>query len=198
MSIFRNLALLTVLLLTACANPVSLDYDRNENFANYRTFSLLPVDKHRKGDVQVDNPLLAKRIDNAVIAELTSRGYKLVDSNPDFYVTYHLAVKTEIETRGSSVSIGVGTYGYRGGIGMAYGYPGYEVYSYDKGILTLDILTGKEKKLVWRGSTSRIVNEGATPESTDKVIKEVVLEILDNFPPGYREAQKAKKQAEQG
>ena len=68
---------------------------------------------------------------------------------------------------------------------MTYGYPGY-VESYERGILTIDVLNGSDKKLVWRGSSGRRLYNGFSPEQSTKVINAVVKEILDKFPPGSK------------
>jgi hypothetical protein len=83
------------------------------------------------------------------------------------------------------MTVGVGTYGRHSAIGMTYGYPGY-VESYERGILTIDMLQGTDKKLVWRGSSGRRLYDGRTPEKSTKEINAVVKEIIDKFPPGKK------------
>ena len=111
--------------------------------------------------------------------------------NPDFAVAYQLGVQKDVDSRSTSMAVGSGNYYYDGSywrqsaIGMTYGYPGY-VESYERGILTIDVLKGGDKKLVWRGSSGRRLYDGLTPEQSTKEINTVVKEIFDKFPPGNK------------
>jgi len=96
-----------------------------------------------------------------------------------------LGVRKEIDSSRTSMTVGVGTYGRRSAVGMTYGHPGY-VESYQRGILTIDMLQDSDKKLIWRGSSGRRLYDGSTPEKSDKQINAVVKEILDKFPPANK------------
>jgi len=185
---FVGVFVTAMLLLSGCASNVAFDYDQNVNFSKLKTYSLFTAKEPRAGHVKLDNPMIAERINRALEQQLSADGYQQVSSNPDFLVTYHLQVKQEIESRdtGFSTSFGVGrgSYGRYGGMGMAYGGPSYEVYSYDKGIMTIDILAASDKKLIWRGSTSRRLSSTSTPEKSKKAINEVVADIFSHYPPG--------------
>ena len=182
----RHFVLLTcITLLAACGTPINVDYDKAADFQTLRTFTLMPTPKTKTGDERLDSPLVDQRIRNAILANLKARGYQEAKSNPDFSVAYQLGVRTEIDSSRATMSVGVGTYGSRSAIGMMYGNPGY-VESYERGILTIDVLKGSDKRLVWRGSSGRRLYDGSTPEKSDKEINAVVKEILDKFPPGNK------------
>jgi hypothetical protein len=185
------LILVSLLYISGCVSNVSIDYDETTLFSSYKTYQLIkpeyPEDL-KDENPQVDNSLVRNRIETALNNELQTRGYQLSDE-PDFYVTYFLQVKQEIESRNTGVSVGMGYggWGRRGGIGMRYGFPEYDISTYDRGTLTIDILKSTDKSLVWRGSTSRRLDRiGTTPESNNKIVKEVVIEILSEFPPGTK------------
>ena len=179
------LILFVISLITACGTTVNVDYDKQTNFASLKNFTLLPSPEIKTGDERLDSPLVDKRIREAIQTTLITRGFQHVDANADFAVAYQLGVRKEIDSSRASMTVGVGTYGRRSAVGMTYGNPGY-VESYERGILTIDVLQGSDKKLVWRGSSGRRLYDGSTPEKSDKEINAVVKEILDQFPPGNR------------
>jgi hypothetical protein len=177
--------LLAVFFLAACGTTVNVDYDKQTNFQALKTYTLMPTPKTKTGDERLDSPLVDKRIREAILATMKARGFQQVDSNADFAVAYQLGVRQEIDSSRASMTVGVGTYSRHSAIGMSYGHPGY-VESYERGILTIDMLKGSDKKLVWRGSSGRRLYDGRTPEKSDKEINAVVKEILDKFPPGNK------------
>ncbi len=185
MRTFRLLPIL--LLLAACATPVAVDYDETVDFARLHTFALLPPPPTKTGDPRIDNPLLVKRVQAALRETLLARGYREVPEKPDFYVSFQLGLKQGVESSGG-VTFGFGTYVGNGSIGMAYGYPGYEVASYEEGVLTVDILRGRDKTLIWRGTATKRLSESGSksPEEAKREIREIVQTILARFPPGRR------------
>lgn len=168
--------------LSGCATSVNVDYDEKIDFNALKSFAILPADESKTDDIRISSPLFATRVSNALTSTLSNRGYKKEESSPDFFVTYHLRIKQEVESRNTGMRVGVGSYGSHSAIGMSYGFPAYDVYSYERGILTIDILNNK-KILIWRGSTSRVLNDSKTPKEDDKTVNEVVAQILEKFPP---------------
>jgi hypothetical protein len=184
--LFRSLFLIgTIMLLAGCGTTVNVDYDKATNFQGLKTFTLMPTPETKTGDERLDSPLVDKRIRNAIVTMLSQRGYREVKQNPDFAVAYQLGIRQEVDSSRATMTVGVGGFYPRSAIGMTYGYPGY-IESYERGILTIDILHGSDKKLIWRGSSGRRLYDGRTPEKSEKEINAVVSEILDKFPPGYK------------
>ncbi len=184
--IIRGLFILgSILLLAACGTTVNVDYDKATNFQALKTFTLMPSPDTKTGDTRLDSPLVDKRIRDAIVATLSLRGYQQVKESPDFAVAYQLGVRQEVDSSRATMTVGVGGFYPHSAIGMTYGYPGY-VESYERGILTIDILHASDKKLIWRGSSGRRLYDGSTPEKSDKEINAVVTEILDKFPPGKK------------
>ena len=182
----RNLFITAVVfLLVACGTTVNVDYDQQANFQKLKTFTLMPTPETKTGDERLDSPLVDQRIRDAILANLKARGYQEVRDKPDFSVAYQLGVRKEIDSSRASMTVGVGTYRRGSAVGMTYGHPGY-VESYERGILTIDVLKGSDRKLVWRGSSGRRLYDGSTPEKSEKEINAVVKEILAKFPPGNK------------
>jgi hypothetical protein len=184
--LIKRLSILVVIsLLAGCGTTVNVDYDKQANFQALRTFTLMPTPETKTGDERLDSPLVDKRIRDAIVATLAQRGFRQVKANPDFAVAYQLGVRQELDSSRASMTVGVGGFYPHSAIGMTYGYPGY-VESYERGILTIDILQGSDKKLIWRGSSGRRLYDGRTPEKSTKEVNAVVQEIFDKFPPGYK------------
>jgi len=181
--------LLVNIALGGCAASVNVDFDDKVDFTALKSFALLPADKNKTDDIRISSPLLAKRLNKALANTLNSKGYQQNEKAPDFFVTYHLRIKQEVETRDTGMRVGVGSYGSHSAIGMSYGFPAYDVYSYERGILTIDVLNNK-KLLIWRGSTSRVLGDEKTPQESDKVVNKVVAQILEKFPPGVNQQEK--------
>jgi hypothetical protein len=177
--------LVAVFFLAACGTTVNVDYDKEANFQDLISFTLMPTPKTKTGDERLDSPLVDQRIRKAIVTTLIARGYQQVKSNADFTVAYQLGVRQEIDSSRATMTVGVGTFSSRSAIGMSYGNPGY-VESYERGILTIDVLKGSDRKLVWRGSSGRRLYDGSTPEKSEKEINAVVKEILAKFPPGNK------------
>lgn len=162
----------------ACAAvQVNVDYDPDEDFSTYRTFTWFPRAQPVTGDYRVDSPLIEERIRSAVKRTLAERGYvKVEDRPPDFYVVYHLQIEERIDVR--TVNRGyVDYYGYY------VGWPETRVTYYDEGTLVIDIADAHDKQLVWRGAGVGRVRRRPTPEQTTKDIDAAVAQILAKFPP---------------
>jgi predicted secreted protein len=54
---------------------------------------------------------------------------------------------------------------------------------YKVSTLQIDLLDGKDGKLVWRGSTERIVNQDNAPNAREAAIRQTVAKILEQYPP---------------
>jgi hypothetical protein len=176
--------LITTVVLISCVNSVNLDYDERMNFKEMQTFKLLDPPQQKSGDVRLDTPLVDQRIRQAIERTLMAKGCRKVKTDPDFEVAYQLSVKQQVEGGSAGISLGVGTYSPGSVFGMGYGYPAYDVKSYEEGILTIDILSGPDRNLIWRGSRGRRLYDGSTPEKMTKYINKLVAEILQHFPPG--------------
>ena len=178
------LTLASILLLTACASAVNVDYDQKFDFRTIRTYKVADKAASKSGDQKLDNPFVEQRIIKAIRSELDKRGYVYDPDKADVRIVFHVEKRTGIESvPTTTMAYGMGPYGYYGGFGMAYGYPGYYVESFEEGILTIDIVENRKNMLIWRGSTSRRLYDGSTPESSTRAINDIVAEILEKFPP---------------
>lgn len=170
--------------LAACATVPNIDWDQSYDFSTIKTFRVVSPENIDVSDPRLDSPLVYARIQKAIQQVLMARGLEAVSEAPDMEITYRVGAKTGVESRGSGMAIGAGHYGYGGGVGGGYYYPFYDVASYDEGVFTIDMLAGEDKRLIWRGSSTRRLYEGSTPDSSSELINGVVQSILNAFPPG--------------
>jgi hypothetical protein len=183
---FRRFVLLAVaVLLSACAaNQVNHDFDASRDFAAYRSWAWKePALQYRPDDPRIKSDLTEQRIRQAVADQLDQRGLRpaAAGTKGDLNVQTYLIV----EERQQQV-----TTNYGGGWGYPwYGYYGAPMYnetrnvSYKVATIQIDLLDGKDGKLVWRGSDEQILSRTPNPSDRRDAILETVTRILANYPP---------------
>jgi hypothetical protein len=182
----RRFALLAVAaLLSACAaNQVNNDFDASRDFAAYRTWSWKePALQYRPDDPRIKSDLTEQRIRQSVADQLDQRGLRpaAAGSKGNLDVQTYLIV----EERQQQV-----TTNYGGGWGNPWnGYSGAPMYnetrsvSYKVATIQIDLLDGKDGKLVWRGSDEQLLSRTTNPADRSNAIRETVARILANYPP---------------
>jgi hypothetical protein len=168
--------LLSFVSLTAAAQKINIDYDKNSTFTHLRTYAW------KKG-TPAQNPLMDERIIQAIDKQMAAKGILKVDptADPDAIVVYHAAVDYETQLNTTDL----------GGWGMCCGpyYGGYygggtSTTTIDKipvGTLQVDIGDVQTKKLLWRGKGSDTLSD--KPEKIEKKINQVVEKMFKKFPP---------------
>jgi hypothetical protein len=176
--------LLLLALLTAaqgCATlHVSTDFDPEADFSGLHTFAWLEPPELPGAHPFQDNTLLRKRVREAVVRKLATRGFEEVpQEQADLLVTYHVT----LDERSYS-------YSYPYGMGYAYGYGrhlvGIDYYAgytetFQEGTLILDVIEPARMQLRWRGWSTGCV---PTRDQERSRIEPAVEKILDEFPPG--------------
>jgi hypothetical protein len=154
------------------------DYERGEDFSRFKTFSFIPVPPELG-----KNQLVMKRIDQAIIKNLATKGLTQTDSNPDLLIAIHTDVKDKVN---------VTSYGYAYAPYYSFGYwgpgirGGTDVRQYEEGTLIIDMVDAQQKEMVWRGMASKALPSAPTPEKIDKIIDDVVSKIFNKYPPTAR------------
>lgn len=69
-------------------HKVTTDYDRKADFSRYKTFMWLR-------EPRVEDPLMVERVRDAVNAQLTAKGWRLVTDNADIAVSANGATRQE-------------------------------------------------------------------------------------------------------
>ena len=149
-----SLAVLTLLVATAHAQKINVTYDKQLNFAQFKTFAWAPHGA-------VAHPMLAANVIGAIEQELKARGLQKVDikENPGLIIQVYGSIDQD-----STFYSNDPLYNATGGIppfdpsfsgSMLTGMYGNTTVTIHKGQLVVDLIDGANKKLVWRGMSQQ-------------------------------------------
>lgn len=162
---------------------VSQDYGKGADFSGVSSFAWASDTQEKTGDVRVDNPLMIRRIREAVEQTLIEKGMRKADrSEAGILVQYHYEIRQKVrsdDVRGG-FGFGAGTWGRSGGIVIG---TGGEVQTYDEALLVVDLLRPNESDLLWRGNATYRLAEHSSPEKTTQRVNQAVEKIFAQFPP---------------
>lgn len=175
--------LFVYLFLSACSSMANIDYDRNVNFKSFNSYNIQITPVRVDDDTRINTPFMQQRIVKAIDIVLAKKGFTKTNKEDNLNVKYYMDVQKDLETDDSGLYMGFGSSGYHSAIGFGFAVPVGETYSVDKLVVTIDMLSAKTGKLVWRGTLASRLVDGATPESNTQMINELVAGILKNFPP---------------
>src|SRR3982075_3563204 len=162
--------LFLVALGTAFAQQVKTDFDRQANFAQYKTYSWQ--------EIKPANSLWDARIKNAVDAQLTAKGWTQVASGGDVAIVAIKTTKTERTLQTFYNGFG-GGWGWRGFGG--FGDSTTTVQDYKEGTLLIDMYDAKTKQLIRRGSAEDTLSDKAA--KNEKNLDKGVAKMFKKFPP---------------
>ena len=175
---------LATAMVAGCGASVNYnsDYDPTADFSNIRTYQWADRTPTGDDDPRVYNDITMRKIKFAVNQALQDKGMTMVNANPDVYVAWHGAIdgKMSIQTVSSNYGYGYGWYGY-GGMGM--GSSTTYVNEWDEGTILVDIIEGRKKELIWRGSAQAELKKHQDPQAGQEYINDVVANMLAGFPP---------------
>ena len=159
--------ILLATILSSCSTvKVTSDYDSKANFTEYKTFAF-----YKKGINSLKlSDIDKKRILSAVERELIRKGFTTSES-PDVLVNLATNSEEYIE--------------YSRRLESFSGWPS-KTRKYTKGVISVELIDHDDKKLVWQGTASGVLNYINTKEATlnkEKQIKEFVTEIMAKYPP---------------
>lgn len=183
----RLAALSAFLLLVGCQTAqINRDFDANRDFGGYRSWAWKePGVQYQPDDPRIKSDLTEQRIRQSVNEQLDQRGLRMATAgtHPDLKVQAWLVVEDRQQLVSTHYGGGWGPWG--GGYGGWGGPITSETRSVDYKVSTLqiDLLDGKDGKLVWRGSTERIVNQDNAPNAREAAIRQTVAKILEQYPP---------------
>jgi len=175
-------AALSIALLSGCETgpAIRVDKDPSADMSAYKTFAFF--DQVATDRAQYST-IITSRLKQATRAQLERHGYTYNEQTPDLRVNFFLNVAEKQEIRSSPSTVGVGFYGYRGGMYGAWGgYPqDIDTVNYKAGTLSIDLVDAKSNSLVWQGlAEGRVKDESI--RNPGPAIDAVVAEIFSNFP----------------
>ena len=163
-------------LTPAFAQKITIDYAHDFDFKTVKTFQYVET---KESNIQ--NSLMDGRIRDAIIREVTEGGVTQVESDPDIYLTYHVA--TSERTVFNTTTMGYGGmgrgWGGWGGGGMAMAGSTTTASTYTDGTLIIDAYEPAEKKMVWRGTGT--VTLKSKPEKQIKQIDKILSKMGDKW-----------------
>jgi len=159
--------------LVACSTvQVSTDYDPAANFAQYKTFTIMPLEQFK------ENPITADRIKMAITQALQAKGLSQASDTADLQI--QVFAKLSQETQMTSTG-GYGGWGYRGwGGGMST----TTVQNINVGTLVVDLVDAKTNKPVWRGMASDTIDPKSTGEQKQEALNYAMSQMFAKYPPG--------------
>ena len=176
-SLFAQLfLLLCILSLGAQAQKIKVEYDKNVDYSKFKTFAWGHHDA-------VSRPTLALVIASAIQEELTKRGLRRVESNPDVFIQMYGSVDSDM-----SVSYSNPLYSGMGGIPsfdsgfvMWGSMPGgTTAVTVRKGQLVVDVIDASQKKLAWRGMATDKLSD--KPEKLLQQVNTAVEKMFQRYP----------------
>jgi len=157
---------------SAFAVEAKTDYDHSINFQKYRTFAWKNYGTAPRG--VINNSIAAARLQNAVNEQLTKKGMREDDRNPDVYVVSHLGARNMTDTEYLP-----GAGGWRHWRWMG---PDVFVSNYVEGTTIIDIVDAKTNQLVWRAIATDTGNNLLEVQSA-KNVEKMAVDSFKHFPP---------------
>lgn len=176
-----------LLLLSACqTTQLERDFDLNRDFAAYRSWSWQePAVQYKPDDPRLNSDLTGQRIRSAVSEQLEQRGLRAAAANTPGDLKVQVWMIVDNRQQQISTQVG-GGWGNQWGGGF-WGGPSYietRNLDYQVGTLQIDLLDGKDGKLVWRGSAEQVLrNPQPSPSEREASIRDTVAKVLSQYPP---------------
>ena len=163
---------------------VDNDYDPAVDFGNLKTFAWIEKQSTDEAPTIADNTLLSDRIERSVHAVLETTGLSQAPrGEADFLISQHIGVQQKLQVDTTQYGYGYG-FGYGAWGGPIGGFPSQTTVSqYEQGTLVIDFVRPENKNLIWRGTGQSRVRKTTSPQEREKLIREAVTKILNQFPP---------------
>lgn len=163
------------ILMVACSQAlqVSYDYDSSVNLKQFKTFNVEPEHKIEQ-DPLLGSELNRKRLSDAVVEVMESKGYKLETNNPELIVRFMTDVKDRQQIR-SNNTYSPYMWWYGGGNNIS-------TYNYQESRFILNIYQSNGDHMIWQGWASGKVKAPTKRDDRDNMVKNTMSDILRTFP----------------
>ena len=163
---------LITLLFVSCGTSVGVDYDKEVDFSQYKTYNFFPTIDSGLNDLD------DKRIVQATDSVLQARGF-VKSETPQLYINFF--AKENLRSSRNTIGIGVGGGGGNVGVGVSGGIPiGGRIFEQ---AITMDFIDVSNDDLIWQAVAETELKEKANPVQKRKHFEEVVSKILKKYPP---------------
>ena len=167
--------MLCLVVVFACvgaqAQKIKVEYDKSLDFSKFKTFAL-------DSNQATSKPMLRLAILAAVQDDLTKRGLKQVNDNPDLYIQVYGAIDSDVIANYNDPIYGSSIPPINANINMWYGIPGtMTTVVVHKGELVVDVIDAAQKKLIWRG----VAKEKLSSDNREKLLDQVNTAVEKMF-----------------
>jgi len=172
----KYLFLLLIGIVAASCSPIKVttDFDRNAEFASYKTYAFTPEAEK----IPIDD-LNRSRLLTAISNELTAKGFSKSD-NPDVLINIYVKTQESATATGTTDYYGA-RYRYRWGGGFST--TSIDINTYTEGTLFIDMIDGSKGQMVWQGRGTATINPDASPQKREENINSAVKQIFTKYPP---------------
>ena len=147
------LCVMVVLACAAQAQKIKVEYDKSLDFSKFKTFAL-------DSNQATAKPMLRLAILAAVQDDLTKRGLKQVNDNPDLYIQVYGAIDSDVTASYHDPIYGSGIPPINANINLWYGIPGtVTTVVVHKGQMVVDVIDAASKRVVWRAIANQKLSD---------------------------------------
>jgi hypothetical protein len=166
---------LAALTLAGCSGiSTSSDWDTSYDFSGRNTYAWMQQD----AEPGMDN-VNERRMYAMADEVLAASGFQVASpAQADYLVAYHVGT----QSRQQYDTYGYGAGGWWGGY-WGGGMTTTTIREYEEGTLILDFIDRKRNELVWRGSASKTLDPGASPQDREETLRKAFTKMLADFPP---------------
>ena len=180
----RTIQLLTILgllgLVAACSTPIEavMDFDGRFDFGKVRKIAIQPVDRTSVNAIKISD-MQIERINQSLAAELSRRGFQVVEDNreADLWRTWHLVTeeRTDVRTYDSMSYYNC----WRCGPNVS----DVSVRQYTQGTFIVDMIDPARNQSVWRSIIESRLQAQPDPAKAEERRREAAAAIFAEFPP---------------
>jgi hypothetical protein len=173
--------LILLLAVAGCSSGIEARarWDPAAKFEGLETFQWFS--EGPSGDPRLDDAFLDKHVHANVDKGLLEKGFRKVDKDPDFLVSYLAVVHDErMVTRRQDSSWDEPSWENFLGTGVGE----TQTYGYEEGTLVLEIARpGEKKRIMWRGTARAVVDPSDTVDKRRERLRKACEKLLAEFPP---------------
>ncbi|WP_138484876.1 DUF4136 domain-containing protein [Dyadobacter bucti] len=163
------------ILMMACSQAlqVSYDYDSSVNLKQFKTFKV-EAEHNMETDPLLGSELNRRRLGDAVVEVMQSKGYKLDQQNPEIIVRFMTDVKDRQQVRSNNMYSPY-MWWYGGGNNIS-------TYNYQESRFILNIYQKNSDRMIWQGWASGKVKAPTKKDDRESMVKNTMADILRTFP----------------
>jgi hypothetical protein len=161
--------------MMACSQAlqVSYDYDSSVNLKQFKTFKV-EAEHNMETDPLLGSELNRRRLGDAVVEVMQSKGYKLDQQNPEIIVRFMTDVKDRQQVRSNNMYSPY-MWWYGGGNNIS-------TYNYQESRFILNIYQKNSDRMIWQGWASGKVKAPTKKDDRESMVKNTMADILRTFP----------------